>query len=129
MEIFIHAENFDGDSMDFVRCAVTVQLPALPRKGDTLFLSKEHAKHILRNILTEKSLAQRWCNLICQWGNDRPFMSLQGYFYVKDVWFNTDNGGSVHVLVGSDEREHYHEVTDSVFADLQESFKNGEMYY
>ena len=129
MLIYIHAENYDGDSMDFVRCAVAVQLPALPRKGDTLFLSKEHAKHILRSILTEKSLAQRWCNLICQWGDERPFMSLQGYFHVKDVWFNTDNGGSVHVLVGSDEREHYHEVTDSVFADLQESFKNGEMYY
>ena len=115
--------------MDIIKCAVVVRLPALPRKGDTLFLSREHAKHILRSILTEKSLAQRWCNLICQWGDERPFMSLQGYFHVKDVWFNTGNGGSVHVLVGSDERESYYEVTDGVFADLLESFENGKMYY
>lgn len=128
MQIYVHVESHEGDLSLNTTCAVQVELPALPRQGDTLFLSSVHQRFILMNILSNKACAENWCNLMRQWPGEEPFYSVQDFFNVKQVCFDTSNGGRVHVLVGPDEAPSYHEITDEVFAQLRTSFKNGKMY-
>ena len=129
MLIYIHIDNWYGDSMDLMSCAVPVNLPALPRKGDVLILSREHDTALLGRILRTKETAQQFCNLLYKNYNGDSFFSLQGFFNVKDVWFRTENGGSVHLLLSEDERKEYTEITDTLYEKILENFKKEKMYY
>jgi hypothetical protein len=128
--IQIHYQNIDGDGGLYRWATVRTQLPAMPRKGETVYGSSAIAKEFLGKIMASDKSIRTWSNLIhydCDRGH---FMSIQENFVVEDTWYNTEDG-TAHVLLGDGSGNGSMQINfiDKVFAEIRKNFEEGKMWY
>lgn len=127
--IKVHIQNVDGDGGLYDRTAADTLLPAMPRKGDVVYMSEEISRQVIGAILKEERLIRAWRNLIVMSSlHSRAFMSLQENFYVEDAWFDTRDN-SAHILMTDNVTRSKVEIDDALVAQLRKSFEEGLFWY
>ena len=136
----IYIQNRDDDT-EAQSIHVQTFLPAMPQKGDTVYLSRELSVEFSRQSIFRSELdaarrrAGNWKNLIhSTHGKEKThFMSLQNFFNVTYSWFDTRNSSANIILSDVPEGEisgiFFDTVNDELLSELQKNLYIGKIYF
>ena len=130
IRIFVYIQNADGDGALYRGVRALTFLPAMPRKGDTVYMSNDIASEVISAILRQPKRVEAWRNLIVEDADGKRFLSIQEYFRVEDVWFDT-NDYPANILMGGDRNAPKSDITAdvSLIEELRTNFEAGKMWY
>lgn len=134
--IRVHIQNMEHDGIEYFSVSTTVDFPAIPRIGETVYLNEAIQKRLIKKILTHKNplkILDVYRNLIVDHYSERPFLSLQGYCRVEDIHYIVENKpekSEICLVLGSLDNEHYDgEIDETLYDNLKKSFENNKLFF